>query len=184
MESTESWWDSLHDADLVSFSTDIMERTATLEVLIEHLGNSESGAAFTIVFKVVRAVNMAEWQLWTLPNQELTDPDLMGKRDWGRMVSIDCRPLAGPGLRINNATVSHAQSGNNAWPEVVCDPGIPLWMCMLDIAGTSADAGATSLAIVFEQIEMMRDAKPITVEAFVKLGEAYWERWQAGAGNR
>jgi hypothetical protein len=177
-DSTESWWPILHDADLIRFTSDLSARTASLEVRIDHLGDaSGKGSSFSVVFYVVRAIGAAKWEPWALPDRELSDPERMGRRDWGRMVSLAPRDLSGPSLRIVDAALKVSSSEDLSWPTFHCKSGRSVQLLTLDIDGTGSETGALELSIVFERVEVLRDGEPITIDDFVTVGESYWEHW-------
>jgi hypothetical protein len=158
-------WPSLHDAELVSFTSNLADRTATLDVRLDHLGDEAGkGSWFRIVFHVVRAISAAKWQQWPLPDRGLSDPELMGRRDWGRMVSIELRNFVGPSLRIHDAALRRSFARELPWPMVNCQPECALELLTLDIDGTGSEIGSVALAIAFERINVLRDEKAIAVE--------------------
>src|ERR1700751_5590325 len=125
--SDVSWWPSLHDADLVRFTSDCSARTAAMDVRIEHLGDGAGiGAAFSFVFQLVRAIHMARWEHWSFPERPASDSELMGRRDWGRVVSVNTHDLKGPNLRIHDANLHSTTAAALPWPLLNCPSDTPV----------------------------------------------------------
>jgi hypothetical protein len=58
-------------------------------------------------------------------------------------------------------------------------------MLTLDVdASESETIGDRSVAVVFEDVEILRDGKTITGHEFLALGRSYWERFQERQGKR
>jgi hypothetical protein len=178
-EKVESWWPSLHDAELIAFSSDRSARSVTLNIKINNLADASGiGADFSIALHVVRAVNVTKWESWTFPERPASDPELMGRRDWGRMTSIDALDFKGPNLRVHDATVRTSTASNLAWPLVNCPPETVVQLLTLDVDGAGSETGDVALAVVFEAIQVFRGGHALTVEELVALGRTYWAEWQ------
>lgn len=99
------------------------------------------------------------------------------------MVSIEAADFAASGLRIADATVYKTTARELVWPQITfTEPETPLYLLTLDIDGSvSEEFGDRGIAIVFGGVQIRREGSVISVDEFLALGEAYWQRFQEQA---
>ena len=166
ISQSKSWWPSLHDGYLERFETSANEHTATLKVRISHLGDeSGHGSHFEMRLTTVQAVHVDAWE---------------SRGD--RTVSIEADDFVDSGLRIVDAVVQDTQAGDLIWPRVNAKPDTRVKLLTLDIDGSeSTGIGDRGVAIVFSEVEILREGSAISPDDFIALGESYWQRFRDGA---
>ena len=168
---TFSLWDTLHDGDLLAIQSDLLTRTVTLRFDVDYVRNFHhlpEQTRFAIVVNGVQSVRSLRSVPWpggcSIPQGTPNDQQSMliaeYHRKWREESQSwnDFERLTRNGLEVSNATLARG-------PNVVA-----LQLGLMVEHDSYAEA-----YIRGEEIAFYIGERQVTLEEFVKIGEAYWE---------
>jgi hypothetical protein len=175
-----NWSISLHDGYLERFSTSNPDRTVTLSVRVDYLADNEEagdGSRFDLRFNGVQAVHVTEWEERT-PLDEETPSAFDERMLQGRIVSIAADDFVASGMRITEAAVSTLVASELLWPLPTFAAATTLVNLFTLNTDSSEweDAGDRALAIVFDNVDILRGGSRMTEQEFLQLGESSWRK--------
>lgn len=171
-----SLWDSLHDAEVVSIRSDLLARTMSISCEIEHLREfykCEQGLKFDLHLEGVQSARVLGYSIWpggcSIPNglsvEEQRKIVAEYQAKW-REESASWSEFESRITRDNEQVFDVSDAAITASPE---------GPVALKIGGHINHATYHEVYLRFETLKIMgSDGKQLTLEEFLRLGEAYW----------
>jgi len=172
-----SLWDSLHDAEIVSIRSNLLERSMEMSCEIEHLRSFhrfDEGFQFILRLAGVQSTRVLRYAIWP---GGCAIPTGLSREEENKMIA-DYQAK----WREESASWSEFESGVTRENEQVFDisdasvvtsrSGI----VALKICGHLNDATYHEVFVRFEALIILgSDGRQFELEGFQRLGEAYWE---------
>jgi hypothetical protein len=175
-----SLWAGLHDAQIISIQSNLLERTVTLNLEIEHLRIFHQlplDMQFIFRLEGVQSARVLHYSIW--PGVFSVPPGVSREEEsrliaeyqakwreeslsWGdleKAVTTECKQV----IDISDATLATGQDGS----------------VTLRIAGLLNYTTYHEIFLRAERLTISRtDAREIAIEELLKLGEAYWDAFE------
>ena len=175
--SAVSLWDSLHDAEIVSIHSDLLDRSMTISIEIEHLSKSHqlgAGFTFTIELRGVQSARVVRYAIWP---GGCHIPDGISRDEESKIVEEYQAKW-----REESASWNEFESGitrANKQKFGLCDAAVvksQSGATALKLCGHMNHETYHELFLRFETLEISgTDDKQIQIEEFQRMGERYWE---------
>jgi len=173
-----SLWDALHDAQIVSIQSHLLERTVTLHLESDHLlefHNLPLDMQFLLRLEGVQSARVLHYAMWP---GDFSLPDGLAPEEQRRLVA-DYQSK----WREESFTWSELESALSADCQQVLDISNATLATSVDNSSVALRIGGhlnyTTWHEIFlraERITLTRgDGLDLGVDGFLKMGEAYWE---------
>lgn len=181
-----SLWDSLHDAQIVSIQSNLLDRTMTLACEVEHLREFhklDQGFKFILNFEGVQSARVLRYAIWpggcsipdglSVEEQRKIVAEYQAKwreesacwTDFESRITRKDQQVFG----ISDAAITASSEGPVA----------------LKICGHLNYATYHELYLRFERLKIVgTDGKQFELEEFLRMGEAYWTAYSSRAKSR
>lgn len=172
-------WDCLHDAQVVSIRSNLLDRTAVLRCEIEHLRSFHhlaDGLAFMLSLHGVQSARVLRYAIWPgefeIPDGLSREQELKLVEDYQskwREESLSWGEFEGSVKRENEQVFDLSDATLAVSP----DGSVALQLC-----GHLNYAKYHEVYLRAAQLEVSdSDGKPFSIEEFQKMGQLYWEEF-------
>jgi hypothetical protein len=175
--SVESLWEGLHEAQIISIQSNLLERTVTLQVEIENLRIFHQWPLdmhFVFRLEGVQSARVVKYSIWPGP---FAVPPGVPKEEQERLVAeyqAKWREESLSWSELQEAvTAEHKQVIDIADAGLATEKGAAV---ALRISGLLNYTAYHEIFLRAEKLTISRtDAGEVSVEELLKLGEAYWD---------
>jgi hypothetical protein len=181
-----SLWDSLHDAQVVSIRSNLLDRTMTLFCEIEHLRefhNLDKGFRFILNLEGVHSARVLRYAIWpagcSIPDGLSVEQQRTIVAEYQAKWREESASWTDFESRI---TRKDEQVFNISDAAITASPEGPAG---LKICGHLNYATYHEVYLRFEMLKIVgTDGKQVELERFMRMGEAYWAAYSARAKSR
>lgn len=175
--SSISLWESLHDSEIISVCSNLMERSMTLSCEIEHLRSFHQfdiGFQFILQFEGVQSARVLCYSRWPGGCSDLNG---LSYEEQNKVVAEYQAKWREESGSWNEFESGFAHGSKQAFD--ISDAALatsPSGLVAFRICGHLNDAEYHEVFVRFEKLKISgNDGRQFGLEEFQRLGEAYWE---------